>query len=385
MEKDRILYYMEEAYSSSIWQLPDDFLSFEAYMEVLYDLDRSSSPGYPYCQEKPTIGEWLGFNPFTLEFSEASVHRLWSDVQLVLSGDFEHVFRVFVKMEPHKREKVEQGRWRLIIASALPIQVVWSMCFRYQQKLEIKNAYHLPSQQGLILSSGGWKYFYAMWKNNGFNVGLDKSAWDWTFPYWMLCLDLELCYRLGRGAKMEEWRRITEWLHNDAFCDSRLMLSDGRIFDQQVPGFMKSGLYCTISKNSRGTIMAHIYNCMLTGARIHPLPAAVGDDSLQREDQSTDLSGYQKMGIVVKSVTKGLEFVGHDFKDTGPVPVYMPKHIAKLVRTNEDTLEQYLESMARMYCHDDYNFGVWSNIAKRLNVRIHSQRYYLMWYDYEGL
>lgn len=385
MEKERILYHMEEAYTSSIWQLPDDFDSFETYMEVLYDLDRTSSPGYPYCRDKPTIGEWLGFNPFTLEFSESAVHRLWSDVQLVLSGDYEHIFRVFVKMEPHKKEKVKLGRWRLIIASALPVQVAWNMCFRYQQKLEIKNAYTLPSQQGLILSSGGWKYFYAKWKNSGFNVGLDKSAWDWTFPAWMLNLDLELCYRLGRGARMDEWRRITEWLHNDAFYQSRLMLSDGRVFDQQVPGFMKSGLYCTISKNSRGTIMAHIYNCMLTGASIYPLPAAVGDDSLQREDQSHDLTGYKKMGIVVKSVTKKLEFVGHDFTPQGPVPVYMPKHIAKLVRTNEDTLEQYLESMARMYCHDNDNFAIWKDLAQAFGVRIHSQRYYVMWYDYEGL
>lgn len=375
---------MEDAYSSCIWTLPDDFLSFDVYERVLFSLDRASSPGYPYCLDKPTIGEWLGYDPSTCTYDRAAVHRLWSDVQLVISGEWVHYFRVFIKMEPHSASKAQEGRWRLIIASALCVQIVWHMLYMYLQELEVQNAHTIPSQQGLILCSGGWKYFMNMWKMRGYNIGLDKSAWDWTFPYWMLELDLLFCARLGRGRCMDEWMRIAGWLHNDAFKTSRLMFSDGVVFQQRFPGFMKSGLYCTISKNSRGTVMSHIYNCILTGSEIYPLPAAVGDDSLQRKDQVEDLSGYSRMGIVVKSATEGLEFVGHEFRDTGPVPVYMPKHICKLLTTEEHILRQYLDQMARMYCHSSY-FTMWTNIGIRLGVMLKSREYYVRWYDYEGL
>lgn len=376
---------MEEAYHRVIWDLPDDYLSRETFEKVLYDLDWKSSPGYPYNLEKPTIGEWLGLDRSDFTLNPVAVDRLWSDVQVVISGNYEHIFKVFVKSEPHNARKVRENRWRLIIASSLPVQVVWNMCFRYLQTMEIENAYRIPSQQGVALNGGVWKYYRNSWVSRGFNVGLDKSAWDWTFPAWILDLDLILCYRLGRGSKMDEWYRVVEWLHNDAFKSSRLLFSDGRIFQQTVPGFMKSGLYCTISKNSRGTVMAHIFNSLYTGLPVEPLPVAVGDDSLQREEQATDLSGYEKMGVVVKSVTKGLEFVGHNFTERGPVPVYVPRHLCAFMTTEDQNLEQYLDQMARMYCHDDHMFNAWTSMAKRLGINVHSQRYYLAWYDYEGL
>lgn len=373
---------MEKAYSKAIWELPEDFLEFTQFERILYTLDRTSSPGYPYCNEAPTIGEWLKFDG--VQFDQLQVHRLWVDVQNVIKGDFDHIFRVFIKMEPHTKKKEREKRWRLIIASALSVQVVWNMLFSPIQNLEIDNAHLLPSQQGMILCNGGWKLFLDIWTRKGFNCGLDKSAWDWTYPFWMLMLDLELVYRLGRGKRMQEWLNIALWLHKDAFQDARIMLSDGRIFQQVVDGMMKSGLFPTISKNSRGTIIAHIYNCILTNTPIYPLPAAVGDDSLQDEEQVKDLSGYEKMGIVIKEITRGLEFVGNTFTPSGPAPLYIKKHLFKLPYVKEEHLTTYVDAMARMYAHSEH-YELWQALASVLRIPIHSRKYYQMWYDYEGL
>lgn len=69
-------------------------------------------------REKPTIGEWLGRGE-DLTFNPVQVERLWYDVQLCYLGQYQHVFRCFVKTEPHKQAKIEQQRWRLIMCASL--------------------------------------------------------------------------------------------------------------------------------------------------------------------------------------------------------------------------------------------------------------------------
>lgn len=376
-----MLNILEGAYKDANWILNDDFDSREAFERSLYSLDMTSSPGLPYMREAPTIGQWLGWKD--MEFNKHQVDRLWYDVQMVLAGRWETKLRAFIKMEPHKVSKITEERWRLIMAFPLCVQVVWHMLFDAGNKRLVEKAFGIPSQHGITLVGGDWKLYRRLWISLGFNVGKDKSAWDWTMPYWMILLCLTLRYRLGRGRRMREWLKIAEMLYSDAFEHPLIVLRDGTILKQMIPGIMKSGSVNTISDNGFGQVIVHILVCQDEGKPIYPLPRVCGDDELSQEEQCSDVRSFAKYGIIVKSASSGLEFVGHDFKESGPAPLYIEKHVFKAQYVEETVLVQYLDAMCRMYCHTQW-FWFWSNLAIRLGKAHHlySREYYLNWYDW---
>ncbi len=117
-------------------------------------------------------------------------------VQGALAGHYQRQCRAFVKDEPHKLAKAKEGRLRLIIASSLPVQVVWHVCFREMNNLLISRVYQTPFVHGLVLCYGGWRRFLVEAATLGFEVGKDLSAWDINAPGWVFRADLELRRRL---------------------------------------------------------------------------------------------------------------------------------------------------------------------------------------------
>lgn len=376
---NKALNYLERSYGPVVWILPDNFDSKENFERLLYNLEMSSSPGYPYMKEYPTIGEWLKFNGVT--FCPTQVERLWVDVLNVMSGDWQHVLRVFIKQEPHKLNKVEEGRWRLIMASSLAVQMVWHMLFSYQNDKEIEQCYRIPSQHGIVLVKGGWKEFQRQWDRKGLNSGLDKRAWDWTAPIWLIEAELELRFRLARGDRLQEWYDLAKNMYHHMFRDVFLLMSDGTLFRQIVPGVVKSGCVNTISLNGHAQSILHVVVCMMDGLDVEPVPSSCGDDTLQHERHVQDLETYRSLGIQIKSVSDTREFVGHEFRSSGPHPAYILKHLYRLNYVKDDDLSTYLDSMARMYVHTEH-FDFWSRLAIRLGkVLPLSKNAYMHWYD----
>lgn len=353
---------MEKAYAPVRWRLPDDYLSREAFEDAVGRLDMTSSPGIPYLREAPTNREWLGWNGVTCD--PYKLDRLWHDVQLVIDKKFETILRVFIKQEPHKNAKIAEKRWRLIMAASLPVQIVWHMLFDYMNDAEISNAYFIPSQQGINLVGGGWKQYTNQWESKGLDWGLDKSAWDWTAPYWCMELDLEFRRRMGNGRFMAEWTDLARHLYSQMFEDPKLVLSDGTVWQQCVPGIMKSGCVNTISINSHCQVFMHLLYCFEMNVDIYPLCVACGDDTLQHPKHCGDIKFYDKYGVIVKSASESREFVGHEFTRDGPHPLYMSKHMKKVRYVSEENLGQYFDSMARMYVHTRY-FDIWEDLASR--------------------
>lgn len=380
-DQEHILYLAERAYADHcVWNLPDDYLSYRRFEDSVARLDMQSSPGFPYMREATSNGLWLKWDG--LRADEIQKLRLWHDVQLVFRDEYEHITRVFVKQEPHKIAKIEQKRWRLIMASSLPVQVAWHMLFSYLNDIEIDKAYDIPSQQGIVLVKGGWRDFMRSWDYRGLTCGLDKSAWDWTAPKWALDLDLQLRFRLGRGHQMNEWLGYAKILYRRMFEEAKLLLSDGSVYRQTVPGVMKSGCVNTISTNSHCQVFLHLAVCLDMGVTPYPLPVCCGDDTLQHARHAGDLEVYRKYGIVVKSVSDKVEFVGHEFSLEGPRPMYLLKHLKKLRYIKEDDMAQYLDSMARMYVHTPY-FQIWSSLASAAGKPLPlSYEAYKFWYDY---
>lgn len=377
-----VLNKMEDAYSKCVFEVDDDFDSYQSFSRALGRVDRLSSPGYPYCRESTTNGEFLGWDGF--KYQPDRVARLWHDVRSVFETcNADCMLRLFIKNEPHSKEKVASGRFRIILAAPLNIQICWHMVFDKMNDLEIDHCYHIPSQQGIVLPGGGWKQYTRQWKSRGYDTGLDKRAWDWTVPGWLIDLELSFRHRMARGNRVDAWLEIATELYRTTFRDSKLLCSDGTVYIQEVPGVMKSGCVNTISANSHMQCMVHIFACREMCVSIHPLPVCCGDDTLQCQWQATDLSIYAKYGAIVKSASSSLEFVGHEFTEDGPIPLYFDKHVVKSLHVKDADLAQYFDAMARMYCKNRPQFGFWVEYARQLGIHLRTREYYNYWYDYE--
>lgn len=372
---------MEQQYDIVRRNIPDDFESFEAFYRAVRRLDNSSTPGYPHCSEYPTIGEYLGFDG--VSYNDFKIQRLWFQVQQLIDGDCDEVmFNVFIKEEPHKMQKVLDNRFRLIVGSPLPFQVLCHMLFDFTNDALIEHSYEIPSQQGLSLNAGSWRTYRNQWTSLGLNIGLDKSAWDWTVPGWKIDLVRQLRSRLVFGAKFERWDALVKKTYKTLYSKAKLILSSGDVYMQMYDGIMKSGCVNTISDNSFMQVIDHILVCEDLGTDWDPLPRAVGDDTLQCLRQTADVTTYMKYGAMIKSATEGLEFVGMDFKNTGPEPLYFEKHLFKLPYC-KDVLVDYLDAMLRMYVYSA-RYHVWESLACDLGLmqKMRSRAYYLAWYEY---
>lgn len=384
-ERESVLYVAEEAYDKARYSLPCDWMSKEHFMRVVRGLENSSSPGYPYCREKPTIGEWLGFDG--VFYDEFQVERLWHEVQAFLNGDKDSLYRVFIKREPHKISKAKTGRWRLIICPPLYEQVAWAMVFGTGNDKEIETVGEIPSLQGMKLSGGDWKHYVRLFNTRKMRYGTDKSAWDWTCHWELIKLDLELRYRLIRGSAevKSEWFALAQRLYEGAFYHPRLILSNGQVYEQMYPGILKSGCVNTISSNSHMQILAHILLCLRNNKPIFPLPFAVGDDLLEGDNWLT-ADEWATIGVVLKEIEDDYVFVGHRFPKTdrggGPVPLYLAKHLFRFGEVASKDMEDYLDSMVRLYAHDPAVQALWREVAMRHDVNLPSEAYVKYWYDY---
>lgn len=86
--------------------------------------------------------------------------------------------KVFVKQEPHKMAKIQEGRYRLISAVSLVDTMIDRILFRTMWAKALSKPLRTPSAVGWVPLSGGWRSIRQMLP--GRTVAIDKSAWDWT-------------------------------------------------------------------------------------------------------------------------------------------------------------------------------------------------------------
>lgn len=370
---------MENLYSRCRTSI-DGFLSYDSFRVSIRALNFQSSPGYPFCRQFPTIGEWLGFDGF--KFNELQVQTLWIMVQELVELDkIDCYWKVFIKQEPHKMSKVKEKKWRLIMCPPLDVQVLWQMTFSKQNDAEIDQSFSIPSQQGIILPMGGWKQYYHLWESTKLTHGMDMKNWDWTVSRWMIDADLEFRYRLVYGQECQKWKDTALKLYQNAFYEAKLLLSSGDVYQQTIPGIMKSGCVNTISTNSHLQVLLHHLYCIENSVSFEPMCRVVGDDKLVSSVHIQNLDWYQKYGVTVKEVNANIEFVGHRFTRDGPIPLYFLKHCFKLAHTPPELVPEVIDSYLRLYVNSP-QFGFWMGVAHRLGLSgfVRSKSYYSFWY-----
>nr|QED21502.1 RNA-dependent RNA polymerase [Mycroft virus] len=384
--KAKVMHFMEEAYSCTKTKIPEDVFEYSSFMRAVRRLDNSSTPGYPFTKEFPTIGKWLGADEFG-GYDDFQLQRLWYMVRMAMDGDMDYLHSCFLKEEPHKMSKVREDRWRLIIAFPLHIQILWHMMFDFINDIEIEKAYEIPSQQGLRLHAGDWKIFLNQWKKKQLVAGADKRAWDTTVLEWEVWWEFEIMCRLVYGTNKLEWMRLARQLYHAAFVNARIMFSNGKIYLQVVGGWMKSGCVRTIHINSHLQIIEAAILAFELGLEITRNDiVSVGDDTLVKKLLAL-VEEYKRLGTIVKSMTWGIEFVGLEFSEMGPQPLYLQKHLYNCMYIKasygDQLLLQYLDSMLRYYAYSNHRF-IWRYVACRAGIEhlLYSDEYYLEWYEY---
>nr|UNI77224.1 MAG: P1-P2 fusion protein [Cowpea polerovirus 2] len=320
----------------------DDFL--QSFKEAASSLQLDAGVGVPYVALGKPTHRSLVEDPEMLpvlarltfdrleKLSKEGVCRLTPE-ELVKQGLCDPI-RVFVKGEPHKQSKLDEGRYRLIMSVSLVDQLVARVLFQEQNKKEIALWRVVPSKPGFGLSTDQQvlEFTEALahkvgvtpqelieeWKDH--LVPTDCSGFDWSVADWMLEDDIEVRNRLTRGLTPVTAMMRRNWKH--CIANSVLCLSDGTLLAQTVPGVQKSGSYNTSSTNSRVRVMC-AYHCGATWC------CAMGDDALESVD--SNLEEYKRLGLKVE-VSGKLEFCSHIFESPSlATPVNVGKMLYKLI------------------------------------------------------
>lgn len=296
---------------------------------------KDSSPGIPYKIFGSSNHEVLeNSGVFIMEAVKARLNKIlntpmedllkFTASELAKFGYCDPI-RVFVKNEPHSKEKMLQGRYRIISSVSLVDNLLQRVIFDEQDRLEIAEWTRNPSQPGLGFTKDMTKRFLTQLPP-GEVAEADVSGWDWSVQGWELKAEALMRIKLAKNPTPLFCDALTKVLHIISF--SIFSLSDGRLFQQSKPGIMKSGAKITSSSNSRIRVLAHhILN------PTNPWCVAMGDDSLENPFPNAP-QRYKELGHPVKMFTvrsndEEVEFCGHFYDRINSLT--RPKNITKMV------------------------------------------------------
>lgn len=247
--------------------------------------------------------------------------------------------KLFVKNEPHKLSKLQEGRVRLIFSMSLIDNIIARMLCSLQNNTEINQWELIPSKPGMGLNDASLRTIYQNVINlscGGKIAESDISGWDWSVYEWELEADFNRRLELngGRGTIWESIARA------HFYCVARkvMVLSDGTMYQQLTPGIMPSGWYNTSSTNSfmralDHYMVVHRHNS-INNSDFSPDCIVMGDDGVERwipDGQEM----YRGLGKTVKMYTEvsseHFEFCSTLFKCGLGVPVNVDKQIVNLL------------------------------------------------------
>lgn len=290
------------------------------------------------------------YDPNRLAFLKGVVYQRYTTL---LNGVLESdPIKVFIKQEPHKVEKIEEGRFRIISGVSLIDTMIDRILFGEM----LRTASHptkvlrTPCAVGWAPNKGGWR-FISMHYRDGFSI--DRKAWDWTVNEWLI----EMWERFIRDMHPDHpvwWSKLVEQRFTLLFYNARFSFSDGQLIQQQYPGIMKSGCLLTLILNSVGQTILHMLVQRRLGRDLYEnIPISMGDDTLQHpfdymEPYAQELS---KMALIKEAEhTHGFaEFIGFIFHKHGYFPAYWKKHLFQLRYLDPSVIRETLISYQMLW------------------------------------
>lgn len=306
-----------------------------------------------------TVGTALGwdeleFDPVKLAFFK---HCVRYRINQLLRGDrIADPINIFVKQEPHSREKIESGRFRLISAISLVDTMIDRMVFKPLTKKILSSPTKTPCWLGWTPLLGGYKRISDKFGEEQ-TIAIDKSSWDWTMPGWLVKILLRLIkeMRIGIHPIIE---KLMDARFELIFRDAVFRFKDGTMVFQTDWGVMKSGCYLTLVLNSFAQSYLHYIAADNIGWNmLSRAPITFGDDTLQAYIGPNKLKRYiyqlKRLGCLPKPTKPRLfkEFIGFLFYDDVVIPAYWSKHIYQLEHADPENLIEALCSYQILYAH----------------------------------
>lgn len=278
--------------------------------------------------------------------------------QLLRGELYADPLNVFVKIEPHKLKKDQDGAYRLISGVSLVDTMVDRIIFGDLAERVLQTSTQTPSYIGWSPIRGGWRNIIGKFGSKPV-VCLDKSSWDWTVVEWMV--DAFTQFVLGIAVNPPRWwKEMVRSRMILLYRDAVFRFQDGTELRQGEWGIQKSGSFLTIIFN---TVLQYILHVLADPEALDALMALLGDDSVQIKPE--DLEDYIKRLEALGPIVKGcktqhwVEFAGFAFTGLTCVPAYWKKHLFSL-RYAENPVET-LQSYQLIYAHDPVMFEYLTN------------------------
>ncbi len=310
------------------WDLTDAGIRLR--VESIVDSGRIKSdanPGVPLVDFAKTNGNVIeDFRELLIELCCARL-RLWRDTphsyvlglspQQMIELGLADAVRLFVKNEPHSREKLEQGRFRLISSMSLINQVCERFLYTELNDREVDHWDVCPSAIGIGFTNDMnfdvWRRLYAVPRK----MQNDVSGWDFNVYSWKAMDATEVNIQLVRASEMRAnmMRNATWAIMNKVFA-----LSDGRLLMTDGPGIMTSGSFITGQLNSKMRQLAKVHAALRNFPDLEraPFGTACGDDCIEQlvpgESLEQRVAAYTWLGFRltdVAEVDKSFEFCSH--------------------------------------------------------------------------
>lgn len=333
--------------SPALTVLPRDFMTRDHFDRVIEELDFDSSPGFPYLYEHTNNRSFFGVKEGKID--EARREAVYEMVLRRLEERDSDPIRLFIKPEPHKKGKLEAGKYRLISSVSVIDQIIDQMVFGDQNE-NFLNSYHFhPVKVGWGWMKGGWREV----PRSGM-MACDKSSWDWTVFAWLIELELRVRTALIVSEKKEQWLDLARWRYKKLFFDNVFVTSGGLVFRVKQPGLMKSGCVNTIVSNSLMQLVLHVRVSMELGKPIQSL-WAMGDDTIQvAVAWSEDYVNRLGMYCILKETNRCSEFAGFRWSGKYVEPLYRGKHAYQILHVKQKDFEVFALSYNLLYWRSEF-------------------------------
>ncbi|APG75761.1 hypothetical protein 2 [Wenzhou sobemo-like virus 4] len=344
------------------------------FNKALKEIDMNSTPGYCMLtnlgSNNAQIFGWDGltFDPDRVSLVRQHV-KLRFDELLYGNAVCDDI-KVFVKQEPHKLKKIQDGTYRLISAVSLIDTLIDRILFAWIARAQLSTVGETPCLIGWSPVRGGWRLITNKFANEPVNC-LDRSAWDWTVQGYLVDLWILFLENLPVNPP-EWWLKMMKLRFKLLFEDAVFRFEDGTRVRQGTKGVMKSGCYLTILLNSLSQSLLHyIANKRCGRPMALKQPFSIGDDTVQ--EAMSWLPEYVRqleiLGITVKGakVQHWVEFAGFCFDGKTCYPAYWQKHLFNLKHTQR--LGETLMSYQYLYVNEPVMYEFVCRVARELGPR----------------
>jgi hypothetical protein len=332
-----------------ITEAPECFsreLTREDVASHFINIKRASSPGVPWCKLGSTKGELLDKHSDVIIDAVLDRIRTLNSVNLedpdpiwLVQNFFVDPVRLFVKDEPHNRDKLNDERYRLISSCSIVDELVTRMLFSKQVFFEIDRWEECFSKAGMGLSKDEQQQIlFEMvkpWLKKA--VSNDMRNWDWSVREWLMFLCIQV-HLVNCNANEVYSRICVNWV----ICLARTVYStsDGVLLVVNVNGIQKSGSFMTTKLN--GMMRAAARFLIEDDTKI----IVLGDDAVEKLFADM-VEKYATLGLEVKAsvLSKGeaFSFCSHTFKDGEAFPENVYKTFFRLLQNGfeEEFVEQF--------------------------------------------